>query len=92
MHLASMDGHQISPKNQFWLQMKQRALVEEIKSQKKQLHEDMMLIKRFKLDRKVFNKVVGNPPRAAMRLQPLPHQPITPSPALVGRGPFVASA
>jgi len=32
------------------LQMKQRALVEEIKSQKKQLHEDMMLIKRFKLD------------------------------------------
>merc|ERR1719213_1382174 len=32
------------------LQMKQRALVEEIKSQKKKLFGDLMLIKRFKLD------------------------------------------
>merc|ERR1719146_181264 len=32
------------------LQMKQRALVEEIKSQKKKLFADLMLIKRFKLD------------------------------------------
>merc|ERR1719311_1206837 len=31
-------------------QMKQRALVEEIKSQKKKLFADLMLIKRFKLD------------------------------------------
>ena len=30
--------------------MKQRALVEEIKSQKKKLFGDLMLIKRFKLD------------------------------------------
>merc|ERR1719436_1150017 len=32
------------------LQMKQRALQEEIKSQKKRLREDLALIKRFKLD------------------------------------------
>merc|ERR1711861_36910 len=41
---------QIDPKNDDIAEMRQRALVEEIKSQKKKLFADLMLIKRFKLD------------------------------------------
>merc|ERR1712216_559213 len=41
--------------------MKQRALVEEIKAQRRKLHDDVMLIKRFKLDLDDCIQYAGEP-------------------------------